>query len=210
MTTRHLLHNVPLALCLLLAACGGGGMDAPAEALQAPQAAASVDAAAVAQAFPAATAPTAAGRPLAAPRQLVFSAPTAAALNLDPNALYNYAAPAVPAYYDATVLPDDNTPAGNQINNAMATLGRVLFYDKQLSFNGTIACASCHQQNQGFGDTPRFSTGFTGGQTTAHAMRLGNLRAYAPGSMFWDKRAASVEAQATQPIQNAVEMGFDA
>jgi hypothetical protein len=86
----------------------------------------------------------------------------------------------------------------------------VLFYDKALSLNRTVACASCHQQTQGFGDTQRFSRGFAGGLTTAHAMRLGNVRYYAPGSMFWDKRAATLEAQATQPIQHPVEMGFDA
>ncbi|WP_353205804.1 cytochrome c peroxidase, partial [Sphingomonas sp.] len=45
--------------------------------------------------------------------------------------------------------------------------------------------------------------------TNAHAMRLGNIRYYRPGNMFWDKRAASVEAQASQPIQNAIEMGWD-
>jgi cytochrome c peroxidase len=40
-------------------------------------------------------------------------------------------------------------------------------------------------------------------------MRLANVRYYSPGSMFWDKRAASVELQASQPIQNPIEMGFD-
>jgi cytochrome c peroxidase len=41
-------------------------------------------------------------------------------------------------------------------------------------------------------------------------MRLGNVRYYQPGSMFWDKRAASLESQASQPIQHAIEMGFTA
>jgi cytochrome c peroxidase len=45
---------------------------------------------------------------------------------------------------------------------------------------------------------------------TAHAMRLGNSRYYRPGDTFWDRRADSLEAQASQPIQNAIEMGFDA
>ena len=138
--------------------------------------------------------------------------PTAAAfVSLDLNNLANYAAPALPAYYDATVLGNDNTPAGNVVTDEAATLGRVLFYDKRLSVNDTIACASCHQQALGFTDSDRFSVGFAGDAfTTAHAMRIGNVRYYRPGSMFWDKRAASVEAQATQPIQNSVEMGFDA
>lgn len=212
-TLQTLSLALPLALSLLATACGGGG-GADTAAAQVPL---SAEVASADTAFPAATGTTvadattaAAAAPLGPQRRIALSGATSAVLNLDPNALFNYAAPVVPAYYDATVLADDNTPAGNRINNAMATLGRVLFYDKQLSINNTIACASCHQQAQGFGDTPRFSSGFAGGLTTAHAMRLGNVRAYAPGSMFWDKRAASVEAQATQPIQNAVEMGFDA
>jgi cytochrome c peroxidase len=41
-------------------------------------------------------------------------------------------------------------------------------------------------------------------------MRLGNVRYWQPGNMFWDRRAATLEAQATQPIQHPVEMGFDA
>lgn len=123
--------------------------------------------------------------------------------------LANYAAPVLPAYYDATVAALDNTPANNAISDKVATLGRVLFYDKRLSINDSISCSSCHQQANGFDDPRQFSKGFSGLEfTTAHAMRLGNIRYYQPGSMFWDKRAASVEAQASQPIQHAIEMGF--
>ena len=129
---------------------------------------------------------------------------------IDFNALDNFASISLPAYYDGTVTPDDNTPNNNAITNRAASLGRVLFYDRRLSVNDTISCASCHRQANGFSDPRQFSTGFSGTAfTTAHAMRLGNISYYRPGTMFWDKRAASVEAQATQPIQNAVEMGWD-
>jgi cytochrome c peroxidase len=40
----------------------------------------------------------------------------------------------------------DNTPIDNPITDAGATLGRVLFYDKTLSVNNTVACASCHRE----------------------------------------------------------------
>ena len=130
--------------------------------------------------------------------------------SIDFNALDNFASISLPAYYDGTVTPDDNTPNNNAITNRAASLGRVLFYDRRLSVNDTISCASCHRQANGFSDPRQFSTGFSGTAfTTAHAMRLGNISYYRPGTMFWDKRAASVEAQATQPIQNAVEMGWD-
>ncbi|OYU76090.1 MAG: hypothetical protein CFE32_11700 [Alphaproteobacteria bacterium PA3] len=129
---------------------------------------------------------------------------------IDFNALDNFAAATLPAYYDGTVTPDDNTPVNNAITNRAASLGRVLFNDRRLSVNDTISCASCHRQANGFSDPRQFSTGVSGTAfTTAHAMRLGNIRYYRPGSMFWDKRSASVELQATQPIQNVVEMGWD-
>jgi cytochrome c peroxidase len=132
-------------------------------------------------------------------------------LNIDPNNPLNYANPTLPVHYDAQVLATSNQTAGNVLSNAGATLGRVLFHDKRLSFNDTVSCASCHQQGNGFADTAQFSAGFAGGTfTSAHSMRLANAAFFQPGTMFWDKRASSLENQATQPIQNAVEMGFDA
>ena len=62
------------------------------------------------------------------------------ALSINPSALENYAAQGKPAYVNK-----DNTGA-NAITDKTATLGRVLFYDKNLSTNNTIACASCHKQ----------------------------------------------------------------
>jgi cytochrome c peroxidase len=129
---------------------------------------------------------------------------------IDVSRLANYANPVLPAYYDATVAALDNTPNNNPVSDRVATLGRVLFYDKRLSVNDTTACAACHQQANGFDDPRRFSTGFSGTAfTSAHAMRLGNVKYYRPGSMFWDKRAASLELQVSQPITHPIEMGFD-
>jgi cytochrome c peroxidase len=150
--------------------------------------------------------------PLAAPAAArpALSAAAAAYVNLDLANLPDYT-PTLPAYYDGAVAALDSTPAGTLASNAVASLGRVLFYDKRLSVNNTVACASCHQQALGFSDGKRFSAGFSGtGFTTAHSMRLGNVRYWRPGTMFWDRRAATLEAQATQPIQHPVEMGFDA
>lgn len=112
--------------------------------------------------------------------------------------------PALPAYYDATVTCTDNAPASFATSSAVATLGRVLFYDKRLSVNNTVACASCHQASFGFSDPNRFSTSFAGNTfTTAHSMRLANVRYWQPASMFWDHRAATLEAQASQPAAPA-------
>jgi cytochrome c peroxidase len=108
----------------------------------------------------------------------------------------------------ASVLAADNMPATNPTTDAGAALGRVLFYDVRLSANDRVACASCHIQAFGFSDTARFSKGFNGGRTARHAMALANARFYARGRFFWDERAATLEDQVLQPIQNDVEMGL--
>ena len=132
----------------------------------------------------------------------------AAALTIDPTALHEYVAPALPTHLQ-NVSRFENTPPSNPVTNAGATLGRVLFFDRQLSLNGSTACASCHQASAGLGDTARFSTGFAGVQNTrAQSMRLFNLRFFTPGTFFWDRRAPSLEVLATQPIRDSIELGF--
>jgi len=87
----------------------------------------------------------------------------------------------------------DNTPSGNPVTNDGATLGRVLFYDKKLSANETVACASCYTQALGFSDNATFSLGFEGGRTGRHSMTLINARYYQRGRFFWDERATPIE-----------------
>ncbi|MBC9031203.1 c-type cytochrome [Sphingomonas sp. JC676] len=121
----------------------------------------------------------------------------------------DYSAPTLPAYFDQTVKALDHSPASNAVNDRVATLGRVLFYDLRLSTNDKASCASCHRQALGFTDSMRFSNGISNAATTDfHAMRLGNLRYWQPGSTFWDRRAPSVEAQASIPLHSLVEMGW--
>lgn len=107
-----------------------------------------------------------------------------------------------------SAIAADNTPATNAISNAGATLGRVLFYDRRMSINDRVACASCHQQQFAFSDTARLSRGFAGGLTGRHSMGLANARFYQRGRFFWDERASTLEAQVLQPIQDATEMGM--
>lgn len=126
---------------------------------------------------------------------------------LDLTKLANYAAQPVPAYILRDNTPAGPTPPANPITNIGATLGRVLFYDKRLSRNSTISCASCHQQSRAFGDTATASTGVAG-TTGRHSMRLINSRFSAERRFFWDERANSLENQTTRPIQDHVEMGF--
>lgn len=135
--------------------------------------------------------------------QTVYAAvATAFGAQIDLNNLANYAAQTKPAY-----ITKDNT-GNNPITNAKATLGRVLFYDKKLSIDNTISCASCHKQAFAFSDNQLVSTGVAGGQTDRHSMRLVNERFGVETKFFWDERAASLESQTTQPIADHNEMGF--
>lgn len=102
----------------------------------------------------------------------------------------------------------DNTPDNNPITNDGATLGRVLFYDKNLSANGTVSCASCHQQDKGFSDDATLSVGFDGGLTGRHSMSLINSKYYQRGRFFWDERASTLEEQVLMPFQDPTEMGM--
>lgn len=124
-----------------------------------------------------------------------------------PATSYNYIV-SYPAFIQSALQASDNTPSNNSITNDGATLGRVLFYDKQLSKNNSISCASCHQQNLSFDDTLALSKGFLGDNTARNTMSILNIRFYKSGKMFWDERSATVEAQALQPIQNHTEMGM--
>ena len=130
-----------------------------------------------------------------------------------PETPYEYASPDnLPPYLinpPPAIAGADNQPATNVVNDAGATLGRVLFYDTQMSANNTVSCSSCHVQANGFSDSRMLSVGFDGGTTGRHSMSLANARYYAPASFFWDQRAATLEAQVLMPIQDSVEMGMD-
>lgn len=121
---------------------------------------------------------------------------------IDPANPANYAAQGKPAY----ITRDNN--AGTVLSNSKATLGRVLFYDKNLSIDNTVSCASCHKQAFAFSDTATASNGVAGGTTGRHSMRLINARFATDPKFFWDERAANLEAQTTAPIKDHAEMGF--
>lgn len=151
--------------------------------------------------------------PVAAPTAIPSASPSPApaartAPDL-PATPFNYARPELPFFY---LLPNvanlDNTPSQNPVTDEGATLGRVLFHDKALSRNRSVACASCHRAETGFADPAALSKGFDGAQTGRHSMGITNARYYRSGRFFWDERAQSLEAQVLMPIQDAVEMGL--
>jgi cytochrome c peroxidase len=120
---------------------------------------------------------------------------------IDLNNLFDYENQTIPAY----IIKDNTTD--NPITDEGATLGRVLFYDKNLSTDNTVSCASCHHQEFAFGDTSFVSQGVNG-VTGRHSMRLINSRFSIEDKFFWDERAETLEAQSTMPIRDHGEMGF--
>lgn len=105
-------------------------------------------------------------------------------------------------------------------SNHKATLGRVLFYDKLLSANESVSCASCHKQELAFADDVAFSEGFDGGATTRNSLPLGNTigfeASYGGGDSFssqraqfsWDESNADIASQSKAAITSEVEMGM--
>lgn len=92
-------------------------------------------------------------------------------------------------------------------DNEVVTLGRVLFYDKRLSLNNTVSCASCHKQANAFADPNRFSVGFEGKVTSRNASTIVNP--VFSRELFWDSRAAGTADLVLKPIENHIEMGME-
>jgi cytochrome c peroxidase len=96
-------------------------------------------------------------------------------------------------------------PADNPITVQGALLGKMLFYDKGLSGDGSLACAGCHRQEDAFSDTAKFSTGIQGKQGGRQAMAIFNML-WHENEFFWDGRAHLLRDQSILPIQDALEM----
>lgn len=104
-------------------------------------------------------------------------------------------------------LPPVPWPKDNPYTEKKAELGRLLFFDKRLSSDGTIACASCHSPSHGFSDPSPLSTGVDGRKGVRHAPTIINA-AYLK-KLFWDGRADSLELQCLGPLSNPLEMTLD-
>jgi cytochrome c peroxidase len=100
-------------------------------------------------------------------------------------------------------------PADNPMSVAKVELGRRLFYEADLSADGTLACAGCHEQHHGFTDRNRSHPGVTGEPGRRNVMGLTNV-AYLTPLTFADDRQASLEAQLSVPLfgTHPVEMGM--
>jgi len=139
-------------------------------------------------------------------------------LNL-PSELYDYS-PDFDEHFFDNHLEEGNIQSRRSSHKA--TLGRVLFYDKALSINNVVSCASCHHQNLAFADDVAFSEGFDGELTTRNSLPLGNTigfeTSYRNGGDFgfgtgaqfsWDEANANITSQSVAAITSEIEMGFN-
>jgi len=102
---------------------------------------------------------------------------------------------------ESTVIPDDNPLTKEKVE-----LGKLLFFDRRLSMNDIIACASCHIPSLAFTDGQPVSTGINSQQGGRSAPTAIN-RVFS-SAQFWDGRAATLEDQSVGPLINSVEHGF--
>lgn len=124
--------------------------------------------------------------------------------------------------FQTSALHNDNL-LDNPLTDEGATLGRVLFYDRDLSSTKEVSCGfPCHVQEFGFSDPDTTSRGVDG-RTKRNSMALANARFYrqrtetlplpvevdSVGRFFWDERADSLEDQVLMPFEDPVEMGLD-
>lgn len=96
-------------------------------------------------------------------------------------------------------FPEPYVPPDNPMSAVKVELGRRLFYDKRLSQNETMACASCHDQARAFTDGEVTPTGSTGHVLPRNAMSLTNV-AYLSFFTWANPKLASLEEQALVPM----------
>ncbi|MEZ6110149.1 MAG: cytochrome c peroxidase [Pirellulaceae bacterium] len=107
----------------------------------------------------------------------------------------------IPLGLHAMKIPEDNP-----LSAAKIELGKQLYFDKRMSIDNTVSCATCHDPDKGWSNGAAVATGVDGqqgGRSAPTVLNSGYLR-----FQFWDGRANHVEGQALGPIQNPIEMNM--
>ncbi len=114
--------------------------------------------------------------------------------------------------YDATpyALEYGQFPAptiawDNSLTVQGVKLGRMLFYETDLSLDGSMSCASCHRQQHAFSVSLQFSSGVHGLPGGRQSMGVFNM-AWNTNNFFWDGRAVLLRDQSLRPIEDSLEM----
>jgi cytochrome c peroxidase len=107
-------------------------------------------------------------------------------------------------------IPEPWVPPENPMSEEKFQLGRRLFYDKRLSSNASMACATCHLQKLAFTDGRAVSPGVTGERGLRSAQSIANA-AYHPTITWANVTLNRLEMQVPVPLtgENPVEMGLN-
>jgi cytochrome c peroxidase len=98
-------------------------------------------------------------------------------------------------------------PADNPMMAEKVALGRSLYFDKRLSADGTVSCATCHDPATAFADQNTLAIGVGGRKGVRNSPTV--LNAMFNPELFWDGRARSLEEQAVEPLLSPFEMGME-
>jgi cytochrome c peroxidase len=105
----------------------------------------------------------------------------------------------IPAHFPDMIIPSDNPMTVEGVE-----LGRFLFYEKQLSGDNSMNCASCHMPQNAFSDPNQYSVGIDGISGNRQSMALINIGW--ENFFFWDGRETTLESQIIEPVSNPIEM----
>lgn len=114
-------------------------------------------------------------------------------------------AQSAPASAEFDTEPLRPVPEPPVLDASLVALGKRLFFEKALSADGSLSCASCHDISTGGDDGKPHSTGIGGKLGGVNAPTV--LNSGGNFVQFWDGRAATLEDQAGGPIENPIEMG---
>ncbi|MCB9183904.1 MAG: c-type cytochrome [Flavobacteriales bacterium] len=103
-------------------------------------------------------------------------------------------------------FPPMAVPSDNPLTQASVELGKTLFFDKRLSRDGTLSCASCHFPELAFSDTVPLSVGVDGLTGMRNAPPLLNLAWHE--AFFRDGGVPTLERQAIAPVHDEREMAY--
>jgi len=104
-------------------------------------------------------------------------------------------------------LPPVPVPADNPQTPEKIALGDKLYHDERFSSTGDVSCATCHEKEKAFTDTPlKVSEGIEKLTGTRNAPTVINSAYFT--TQFWDGRSPDLEDQALHPFINPVEMGL--
>jgi len=106
----------------------------------------------------------------------------------------------LPDHVPPPILPNDNALTETKVH-----LGKMLFYETELSGDGTMSCATCHMQASAFTDTAQFSVGINGLEGHRNAMAVFNM-AWNTNGFLWDGGPQLLRHQSLLPIQDGLEM----